>query len=253
MLVSCATSPTDQSAALPSGESVAYLTDAHDTGVPGRVVLIHGSPADASSWSKLLKQERHALPADVVVIDRLGFGNSTPGVQGSLAAQAAAAAAFLEPIDGSRPILVGHSYGGPVALRAAVDYPDRIGGIVLVAGACDAYMNDSQGLRRAIDAISLIVPEAWEVSNAELLALTDENRAMESLLSQVTCPVVILHGTWDPVCPHESTVAYLQDRLVNAAEVRVVSLERTGHNLHLSHPAQIAEEVRRLAEREDTR
>ncbi|XAL98795.1 alpha/beta hydrolase [Phycisphaeraceae bacterium D3-23] len=250
LLVSCASSPTNQTAALATGDSVGYLTDEKDTGVPGAAVLVHGSPADASSWNKLLTQTRDDLPAHVVVIDRLGFGNSTPGTNGSLAEQAGAVEPFLESVDGVRPILVGHSYGGPVVLRAAVDYPDRVGGIVLVAGACDPYMQDAQWFRRSVDFISLVVPEPWEVSNAELLALTDENRAMESMLGQVVCPVVIIHGTWDGVCPHDSTVSYLQSRLVNAAEVQTVSLERVGHNLHLSHPALIAEHVRRLAEDE---
>ncbi|MFI4862048.1 MAG: alpha/beta fold hydrolase [Phycisphaerales bacterium JB063] len=249
-LVSCATSPTGQTASLSTGGTVAYLTDDQDTGVPGSVVLVHGSPADASSWNKLLTQTRDDLPTHVVVIDRLGFGNSTPGTHGSLADQAAAIEPFLQPVNGQRPILVGHSYGGPVVLRAAVDYPDRVGGIILVAGACDAYMNDAQWFRRSVDFISLVVPEPWEVSNAELLALTDENRAMESMLDRVVCPVVIIHGTWDAVCPHDATVAYLESRLANAAKVQTVSLERTGHNIHLSNPAVIAEHIRRLSEGE---
>jgi len=250
LLVSCASSPTDQSTALNSGDRIAYLTSNEDTGLPGKVVLVHGAPADATSWNKLITNHRGPLPREAVAIDRLGYGNSTSGRNTSLAQQAASLEPFLAPVHGRRPILVGHSYGGPVVLRAAVDYPDRVGGIVLVAGACDAYMNDSQWFRRSVDFIGIVVPEPWEVANAELLALTDENRAMESMLGRVVCPVVILHGTWDGVCPHDATIAYLQSRLVNAAEVRVVSLPRTGHNIHLSHPELIAEEVHRLAERE---
>lgn len=253
LLVSCAASPTDQTATLSGGDTVAYLTSEQDTGIPGGVIFVHGAPADASSWNKLLASQRDGLPDHVVVIDRLGYGNSTAGTQASLAEQAAAIEPFLSTPGGQRPILVGHSFGGPVVLRAAVEYADQIGGIVLVAGACDAYMNDAQWFRRSVDFISIVVPEPWEVSNAELLALTDENRAMESMLGRVTCPVVIIHGEWDAVCPHDSTIAYLQSRLTHAAEMRVVSLPRTGHNLHLSHPETIAAEVHRLAEIEATR
>lgn len=253
MLVSCATSPTDQAATLSNGHTVAYLTSDRETGLPGSVVLVHGAPADASSWDRLLAGQRDGLPGRVVVIDRLGYGNSTPGRHTSLATQAAALEPFLRPIDGMRPVLVGHSFGGPVVLRAAVDYADQVAGVVLVAGACDAYMKDARWFRRSIDFIALVVPEPWEVSNRELLDLTDENRAMEPMLDRVTCPVVILHGEWDAVCPHDTTVAYLRQRLVNAAEVRVVSLPRTGHNIHLSHPGEIAAAVRRLASGEADR
>ncbi len=244
-VVASGVSPADQFARLPNGDTLAYTTSTGSDG-SGAVVLVHGCPADASCWTKLIQGHRASLPSNVVAVDRLGYGNSSSGVHGSLAEQAAALVPFLEPTDGRKPILVGHSYGGPVVLRAAVDHSDRIGGIVLVAGACDAYMQDAQWLRRAVEWISPIVPEPWEVANAELLALTDENRVMEPLLDRVTCPVVIVHGTWDPVCPHDATVAYLQERLVNAQEVRVVSLPRAGHNLHLGYAEVLAEQIRTL-------
>ncbi len=142
--------------------------------------------------------------------------------------------------------MVGHSFGGPVALRAAVEYSDRLAGVVLVAGACDAYMNDAQWFRRGVDALGAAVPSAWSHANRELLALTDENLAMESTLDRVTCPVVMVHGTWDPVCPFESTRDYLASRLVSADDLRIVELERALHNLHASHASTVVEEIRRL-------
>lgn len=249
LLVSCSTSSTTEHITTHDGRELAYNLDPGGKDNGPRLILVHGAPANADAWNKLIAEGDRFHVHEIVSIDRPGYGNSTRKDELTLAGQAAALEPLLIEVNGHKPILVGHSYGGPAILRAAVDYPDRVGGIVLVAGACDAYMNDSQGFRRLLNFIRIVVPESWERSNRELLALTDENRAMEPLLNRVTCPVVIVHGTWDAVCPYESTVAYLQDRLVNASEVRVAGIDRAGHNLHLSHRDEIIEAVNGLVQR----
>lgn len=241
-------SPTDRTVTLPDGRELGYHAVLEAVEFAPRVILVHGAPADASSWNTLIRREGEKLIGiKVLAIDRLGYGNSSAGAELSLEEHAKS----LEPLIRDGVILVGHSYGGPVVLRAAAEFGDRIGGVVLVAGACDPNMNDSQWARKAADAVSAVVPDSWAVANRELLALTDENQAMESLLDRVTCKVVVMHGTWDPVCPHDGTVEYLRESLINAAEVRVVSLTRTGHNIHLSEPGRVVDEILRLNETTD--
>lgn len=239
--VACAVSPTDSRVRLADGREVAYCRWQTGADPVARVVLVHGAPADASSWTRLRNKTEASGPDRVewVAVDRLGYGHSTPGTESRLAEQARAIEPWLDNAPSGGVILVGHSYGGPVVVRAAADFPGKVRGIVLVAGACDPYMNDAQWFRRAVDGVAALVPEPWEVGNRELLDLTDENRAMEAMLDRVTCPVVVLHGKWDPVCPYEGTVGYLQKRLTNAEQVRVVTLARAGHNLHLWHPDAI--------------
>jgi len=245
-LVACASSPTDSAVRLSDGRSLAYHKPlAETTADRQRLIFVHGAPADAGSWTKLIERYAGELDAyDVVVIDRLGYGNSSEGDELSLERHAQS----LEPLFEDGAIVVGHSYGGPVALRTAVEYSDRLAGVILVAGACDPYMGDSQWAREALDAASPLVPDSWATANRELLALTDQNMRMEPLLERVTCPVVVIHGTWDPVCPHDGTVEYLARSLFQAESFRTVSLARAGHNLHLSHPELIVAQIHELAE-----
>ncbi len=58
-------------------------------------------------------------------------------------------------------------------------------------------------------------------------------------MGSVRCPVTIIHGTWDPVCPCEGTTGYLQKMLANAERVEVVGIERGGHNLHLGEAGAV--------------
>lgn len=246
MLVSCAASPTNLQTATRDGRTLAYQRFAGG-GDTGRLILVHGAPADASSWRHFVRQHAEGLPyAEVLVVDRLGYGNSSSTDELTLAGHAASLAPLLEVPGGSRAVLVGHSYGGPVVLRLAAEHPDAAGGIILAAGATDPGMKDSVWFRESVDAVSGVVPEPWARANRELLALTDENRAMRPMLTNVTCPVVVVHGTWDAVCPHDGTVAYLRGGLVNAESLEVVSLERVGHNVHLTHADVIAEHATAL-------
>lgn len=245
--VSCSTSPTDQTITLDDGRELAYLTEPGGDSEGGRIVFLHGTPADANAWNRLRKRADEIDAGELVVVDRIGFGNSTRQDELSLVGHAESVAPLLEPVNARKAIVVGHSYGGPIALRLAVDFPDKVGAVVLVAGACDATMDDAQWFRRLINGVRLVVPEPWERGNQELFALTDENQKMRPMLGRVTCPVFVVHGTWDGVCPHDSTVAYLRSELSGAAKVEVVSLKRAGHNLHLHHLGEVIDAINAAA------
>lgn len=97
------------------------------------VVLLHGSGnGDLRDWDGGLFAEL-ATRYRVVAFDRPGIGQSQtlaggedPGRQAELLAGAAAKLGLV------RPIVVGHSYGGSVALAWALADPDKVAGLVLI-------------------------------------------------------------------------------------------------------------------------
>jgi pimeloyl-ACP methyl ester carboxylesterase len=110
--------------------------------VDGRaVLLIHGAAANSREPRSALEAPLVAAGFRVVAMDRPGFGASPPFAdralvaEGRLAAHARVAAAAIEALDLRRPIVVGHSYGGAVALRLALDRPGLAGGYLLLAPA----------------------------------------------------------------------------------------------------------------------
>jgi pimeloyl-ACP methyl ester carboxylesterase len=98
------------------------------------VVLLHGIPGSAASWSSTVSQLPETL--DVIVLDLLGFGASTrPRTLEGLHAtsQASALAQLLDELDISSATIVGHDFGGPVALALHRLRPDLFEAVGLLA------------------------------------------------------------------------------------------------------------------------
>ena len=71
----------------------------------------------------------------VISLDRPGSGYSTrhSGTPADLPAQARQIAAFINTLDLGKPLVLGHSLGGAIALALALDHPHAVSGLVLVA------------------------------------------------------------------------------------------------------------------------
>ena len=94
--------------------------DVRTLGAGPRVVLVHGSIVDAErTWRHQLElAQRWTL----IIPNRPGFAGSPPLARGDFAAEAPLVADLLG--DGAH--LVGHSYGGVIALLAAAQRPEAV-------------------------------------------------------------------------------------------------------------------------------
>ena len=98
------------------------------------VVLLHGFGGDLDNW--LFNVTPLAAVADVVALDLPGHGQSDIALPApSVEALAGFGAAFLDALGIGRAHLVGHSLGAAVAAQLALDHPERVAGLVLVAPA----------------------------------------------------------------------------------------------------------------------
>jgi pimeloyl-ACP methyl ester carboxylesterase len=97
------------------------------------IVLIHGAGCNLEDM-RLALGERLA-GRRVISIDRPGHGwSDRRGRQGSSPEyQATMVRQVLDRLGIDRAIVVGHSWGGALALRLALDHPQRIAGLVLLA------------------------------------------------------------------------------------------------------------------------
>ncbi|HEY0923136.1 alpha/beta hydrolase [Rheinheimera pacifica] len=113
---------------------MAYMDVAPVTTANGKTaVLLHGKNFCAATWHasiKVLTQQGYR----VVVPDQIGFCKSSKpqGYQFSLAQLAANTHSLLNSIGVTRPVMIGHSMGGMLTTRYALQYPHDVEKIVLV-------------------------------------------------------------------------------------------------------------------------
>ena len=97
------------------------------------IVMIHGLGGQLRNFTYALTEQ---LPGRrLVVIDRPRSGYSTvsAGAEPGLADQATLIAQAIAKLGLERPLVVGHSLGGAIALALALDHPDAVGALALIA------------------------------------------------------------------------------------------------------------------------
>lgn len=123
------------------------------------VVVIHGASGNLRDWTlgaARAMAERHT----VHLFDRPGHGLSGwPGEDGvQLDTQAALLRGALEQLGVERATLVGHSYGGAVALAWALAAPQSVSALVLLACPSQVWEGSGLGLSTRLLANPLVGP-----------------------------------------------------------------------------------------------
>ncbi len=99
------------------------------------VVLIHGFGSNLFTWRRSLI--RLSASSEVFALDLKGFGLTDKPSDGRYNTQVYSEQVLdlLDHYELDRVVLVGHSMGGAVAIRLALEHPERIAGLVLVGSA----------------------------------------------------------------------------------------------------------------------
>lgn len=119
------------------------------TATPGRpsLVLLHGLMGCAATFQPLME----ALGGDqhVIALDFPGSGQSErrADIDAGLASTAQLVARLVEALDLNRPVVLGHSHGGAVALRLAAVSPAHLRSLILFAPA-HPYFEEGEPLIR---------------------------------------------------------------------------------------------------------
>ena len=168
------------------------------------LVLIHGASGNTRDMTFALAP-RLAEHYRVIVLDRPGLGYTDRiGAGGaSITEQAALLQSAAATLGATRPIVLGHSYGGAVALAWAVTRPDTLAALVSVAGAAKPWDAPLPPLYRllshpllgplAAPLLTAFVPDSYvENAVAEIFA---PQEPPEGYLAHVGAPLTLRRET----------------------------------------------------------
>ncbi len=117
------------------------------------LVILHGLFGSLDNWQTLAT--RFGESRMCVLVDLRNHGRSPHTEDHSLAAMAEDVAVFLEANWMHEVDVLGHSMGGKVAMRFALDYPDRLRRLVVVDMGRRAYSRGHDDIFTAMRALPL--------------------------------------------------------------------------------------------------
>lgn len=205
------------------------------------VIFVHGSPGSLSAFMDFLGDSSLLNHAQLISVDRPGFGAANFGnAEPSLQKQAALLKSVIEENKKNRPVLlVGHSLGGPLIARVAMDYPDLVDGLIMVAPSIDPTLEPKEWFRAplATPFFSWILPRSLRASNDELYQLKPELENMLPRWSEVVTPTIVIQGKKDRLVPYENAL-FAKEKMVNAS-VTLVMVDSMDHFVPWSNPELI--------------
>lgn len=203
--------------------------------------FVHGSPGSWSAFVNFMKDTVLLKKVKIVSVDRIGFGYSELGKgDKSLAKQAE----YLLPIvqkykkADKKLILIGHSLGGPLIAKMAMDYPSLIDNLIIVAGSISPYLEPNEKWFRVplnFLPINVLIPKSFRSSNLELLYLKPELLKMLPYWKDILQPVTIIQGNKD-VLVSPKNAAFAKEMLVNSRKLEFVIVDNMNHFVPWSHP-----------------
>jgi non-heme chloroperoxidase len=238
-------------------------------GVP--VVMLHGL---SDSWHSFAPLLAHLPPAvRAIAVTQRGHGDAPrPGEGYTPEVMAADVVATLDELGVERAVVLGHSMGSHVALRLALDAPERVRGLLLAgavtswpkAPGLDAFLDEVLALRDPVpepfarefqvstlaqpiadEQLDLFVAESLKLPAAVWHAIAEGFRDsdLDDDLSRIDVPTQLLWGAQDAYFPRT-----MQDGILAAvAGSRIEVYAAAGHALHWEEPERFAADVAAFA------
>ncbi len=219
-------------------ETIAYCIDSGDSS-PG-ILFLPGFRSDMQgNKARALAAHARAVGQACTRFDYFGHGRSSGDFRaGTIGRWKEDALAILERVTGGPQILVGSSMGCWIAFLVALARPQRVAGLVGIAGAPDftedlvwARLTGDQR-RRLEEQGELVHDSAYEENPVPFTrSLIEEGRRHLILRSPISlsCPVRLLHGMADPDVPFQTSLR-LAGRLRDT-QVKVELIEDGDHRL----------------------
>lgn len=211
------------------------------------LLFVHGSPGSWNAYEKYLLDTDLRKKYRLISIDRMGFGYSHFNKAQNLQSHSDMINKLIKHIENHKPIyVIGHSYGGPVVANMAVDNA-RINGIVIIAGALSASLEEPEKWRKIFinNPLEYLVPGALNPSNKELWWLKDDLKVLDKKLNQIHCKVLVIHGTKDQLVPYANTI-FIKNNMTAADTLRVVSIRDENHFIPWNNFELVKKELMQL-------
>lgn len=234
--------------------------------MPETILLMHGFMEDHEVWNNIIPE----LKSNVVVVDLIGFGNSTPSptFDFSMMSQARAMQELLEEIKLANIFVLGHSMGGYVSLELSLLLPELKIGLLhstCIADSEERKINRNKTIEVLQKDASIFIREFYWNLFAEHRKNEFSSRVEELKLKASAIPVNNIietvkalrdrndhQSTWVKLTKSSLMIAGTYDKLIDVEDVKrlsgmnhstFVELKNSGHMGFYEEPEKLIEAI----------
>jgi uncharacterized protein len=211
------------------------------------ILFIHGAPSSLSYWKAYLSDSTLLSRATLYAADRPGYGYS--GLADPLPDISAQAAILKEIVDSLHKahhpvIVVGVSYGAPIASRLVMDNPDLADGLILLAPPLAPGQEEYFWFTYLVEnpLIHWVVPRMLKTANREKVHHREELTKMLPLWSRIHIPVMYLQGQDDELV-FTSNAAFARSHLTNVPSLDIQMIPGRGHLIAFAEKDRIEKAI----------
>jgi pimeloyl-ACP methyl ester carboxylesterase len=197
------------------------------------ILFIHGAPSSLSYWKGYLSDSVLLSRATMFAADRPGYGYS--GLADPLpdiSAQAGILKLIIDSLNKvHRPVIVvGVSYGAPIAARLVMDYPQLVDGLILMAPPLGPNRERYFWFTYPVESplVHWVVPRMLQTANREKVHHREELTKMLPLWGNIHVPVIYMQGREDELVD-TSNETFARQHLINVPSLDIQMIPGRGH------------------------
>ena len=231
-----------------NSQKIYYVQNINKSKKKYLIIFVHGSPGDWSASKRFLLDNELIKYADLIAVDRLGFGKSgNKKLSYSLSEQSYYIYQIIKNFKNKKVILVGHSLGGSVVTKIAMDYTKEIFAIVSVAGAFDPKLEKLKWYNKIPDFIIIqnFLNDDLITSNIEMKNLKKELELMNYKYSKLSkIYFTLIQGLSDNLVEPRN-IDFIKEK-INSKKLKIIELENEGHFIYWTRFELIKDEIIKL-------
>ncbi|MDX2172402.1 MAG: alpha/beta hydrolase [Bacteroidota bacterium] len=203
------------------------------------LILIHGAPGAWYGYMNLMDDSLLQTKFKLISVDRLGYGKSDYGkAEVSIQVQALAIKKIIdaENINNKKVVLLGRSYGAPIAAWLAINYPLQIKELVMVSPVIDPekekffWFSDIGRWK----AVQVFLPKMLNVAAKEKFAHAKEMTKMIPKWKKLYVSTTVITGESDWIAD-TANFTFAKKYLINCP-TNFIKLKNTGHLVTYQQP-----------------
>ncbi|MEM7691231.1 MAG: alpha/beta hydrolase [Pseudomonadota bacterium] len=236
-----------RSGALEQGDFTLHYVESGSVKDP-LVLFVHGTPGSWKAFARYLDDPRLKNRAHLISVDRPGFGlSAASGAVTSFEEQANYIAQLFVLNESSTPaIIVGHSLGGSLVYRLALDYPEKVRALVSISAPFDPAISGPRWYNQLarIPGARAVIGEAMAHANDEMMPLAAQLKEVNEQAERLDIPITLVHGAKDDLVKIEN--AESASTVLTNAEVRTLSYANDGHFIVWERHDEMVNEIVKL-------